>query len=136
MQHALAAPRTVADIGDSDLYTGREVKALLRQLLGASGSVVRWIDLDAAAAVLGMKPDTLRRNCARWSTMQNPPVQVRKKGPGACSHWLLNETDVYATRRQTTVALVPQDAAPDAPLQPSAEVALEAHWIDVVTRNL
>jgi 3-mercaptopyruvate sulfurtransferase SseA len=127
-----AAPRpfSVDDVGDSDLFTGRELKRILRELLAGSVPGSRWIEMEDAAHTMRVKHDTLRRRCARWAMMQDPPVRVRKKSGAAGSHWLLWEQDVLGFAQ----ARAEHDALPSTEI--ACDSLTDAVLIGMVTRDL
>lgn len=118
-------------IDDNGIYTGREVKRLLAAVQGEPATAVRWLELEEASKLLEVKPDTLRKRCARWALMKHPTVRVRKKGPASGSHWLLDENDVFAQRRRRVVS-----AEPSATPETEDEEALLSYWERVATENL
>jgi hypothetical protein len=132
----------LAGIDDNALYTGRELKSLLRVLSASNRNPLdRWIDLDEAADLIGCKPDTLRKRCARWALHPDPVVRVTKKGSGASSHWLLLESDVRRLARLHTVNdNNTQTAAPTPAAESAGQVAIDhasdGMWLELVTRDL
>lgn len=121
-------------IDDNALYPGAFVRKLLRQG-AADGEVVRWLELTDAALLLRRRPDTLRKQCLRWFTMEDPVIRVRKKSDLTGSHWLLCESDVYALVRGP----VTQEEGAQQPVPPPAvdnEEATVALWVEQATRHI
>jgi hypothetical protein len=130
------------EIGDSELFTGREMKRLLADLLrDDSHDRDRWIELDEALAILNTgraRPITsgaLRKRCRRWELSREPAVRVRRKGAGEGSHWLLSEADLCSMVRQGVKVTPARPAPPPAPGADELDATL-AHWNMLVTRNL
>lgn len=133
---------TAVRIGDNDVFTGREVKRLLAAMRdeGAKARPVRWLSLADAAAILQVKPDTLRKRCARWGRMKEPTVRVRKQSDAAKSPWLLDEEGVWALARRAPdrgLRVVTETGTVDATEAIATELdRLAEHWCNLVTRNL
>jgi hypothetical protein len=126
----------LASIADNDIFTGREVRAMLARLHARMGLEVRWLDLESAADVLAVRPDALRKRCQRWALMERPPVRVRKRGPAAASRWLLDESDCHRMARRRTMRVeADEPPLPDAPAGADLD-ELASRWCEIVTRNL
>ena len=130
-------------IGDSELYTGRELKRIVLEMVrGAGQAADRYVEVSEAAQILSLgraRPLTesaVRKRAQRWSEMNSPPVAVRKKGTGASSHWLLSEADLYSLSRGHNVRLDPKPQHPPERPADGSAAALEAYWCNIVTRNL
>lgn len=117
-------------IDDRAMYPGSYVKELLRN--AGAGEILRWVELGTAAEILDRRPDTLRKQCARWAEMMDPPVRVRKKGPADQSHWLLCEQDLFGLVRRKGV---PAPGGGEGPVDDSEEALID-HWCEEATRNL
>lgn len=128
-------------IQENAIFTGREVKRMLEEARNGvrRETPARWLTVTDAAAILRIKPDTLRRRCARWYRMEDPPVRTRKQSDAPNAPWLLDESGVWGLTRR---APLETDRPPVAEKGTySAGVGeevdqLSAYWCDRVTRNL
>jgi len=130
--------RLPVEIGENDLFTGREVRILLVRER-AHAELHLWIKLEEAAGLLGRRQGTLRRQAERWSRMDAPPVHVRKQGPGRRSHWLLDEAEVYTLVRrrvQTESAAGPNTRGESEGEGDDDEQATYQKWDAIVTKHL
>src|SRR5690606_28368138 len=99
-----ALKRAIAASPPGTLFTREGLLEGLAREEAAEPRPLEWLDLKAAAAILGTDERKLRRMCARWererAAGRKPKVRVRRRGMAPSSPWLLCEDDVWALRRE------------------------------------
>lgn len=84
---------------------------LIEEAAREKGGVARWVRLNVAAEIMGLKPNTLNYRARSWHAMQlagkRPPVRVTRLSERGA--WLFDEDDCY--RNRETGAQVDEDQA-------------------------
>jgi hypothetical protein len=127
--HARVLSPELPEIDDNSLFTGREVKRLLKVVSRDSSPYVK---IREAAEISGTNRSTLKSAAPRYYSMMQagecPLIRVRRTSSAKGAHWLFHEGDCWAARRERGTV----DAC--GPSEPQAE--LVAHYVWRTTSNL